>query len=122
MRAAELAGGISQLVVVCEKQQMNPEFGAKGNFANGQNGEFWRVLLTLGKFSFTYVHARTWQTGLLKAFRMGLPAKTGTKGAAKLYLAQRYPNVVLDGKFNADQQEGIRDAMCLALWARSTNL
>lgn len=119
---AQTAGGLDKVVVTYEKQQMNRYFGTKGNFANGQNGEFWRVLLTLSGFSFALTHARTWQTGLLKAFRMSLPEKADTKGAAQLFLAQRYPNIKLDGKFNATQREGIRDAMCLALWARSKNI
>ena len=47
-RAAEQAGGRENLVVVCERQLKNPLFGAKGNFANGRNGEFWRVLRWAG--------------------------------------------------------------------------
>lgn len=119
---ALLAGGLENVVVTYEKQQMNRYFGIKGNFANGQNGEFWRVLLTLSGFSFALTHARTWQTGLLKAFRMSLPEKADTKGAAKLFLAQRYPDIRLEEAFNTQQCEGIRDAMCLALWARSNNV
>ena len=110
------------MVAVVEKSQMNPKFGVKGNFSIGQNGEFWRVLLTVAGFAFTFVHARSWQAGLLKPFRGNLKGNPDTKRTAKLYLAQRYPALQLDGNYNAEQKEGIRDAACIALWARSQNI
>ena len=112
-RAADAAGGVSQLVVVCEQLTKNPLFGARGNFAQGRHAEFWRVLLTMSGYSFAWVSARIWQRDILRGI-----AGTDTKKMARLFLDQRFPEVKLEGRFNAEQREGIRDAMCIALWAR----
>jgi hypothetical protein len=119
--AAVLAGGVDRMVAICEKPQPNPGFGAASCMAIGACGEFWRVLLTLENFSFTWVHARTWQTTILKPFRGTLKGDHDTKEAARLYLRQRYPEVTLDG-FSKAKQEAIRDAMCIALWGRALNV
>lgn len=111
----EMSGGTSGIVVVYEQQKKNPVFGTKGNFANGRNGEFWRVLLTLSAIPFTWVDPNTWQRDVLK----GIPG-TDTKMMAKLFLDQRFPEVPL-ATYNKSKQEAIRDAMCIAVWARSQN-
>jgi hypothetical protein len=64
-RAAEAAGGPGELVVVCEESPKNPLFGAKGNYANGRHGEFWRVLLTVTGFSFAWISPRIWHGDVL---------------------------------------------------------
>ena len=111
--AAEQAGGRENLVVVCERQLKNPLFGAKGNFANGRNGEFWRVLLTLEGIPFCWVDPRTWQKQILQGI-----AGTDTKKMARLFLKQRYPGLKLEDQFGSATIEGVRDALCIALWAR----
>ena len=116
---ARQAGGSQHVVVAYEKPPMNPKWSFASGLAIGRDAEFWRVLLTIECIPFIQVHALTWQTGLLKAFRMSLPGKADPKAAARLYLAQRFPKVSLDGKYNATQCKGLRDAMCLACWARS---
>lgn len=113
---AQCAGGTEQLVVACEEPPINPRFGAKGNFANGRNGEFWRVLLALKGFSFAWVSSRIWQRDVLR----GILGRD-TKKMAKLFISQRFPAVTLNGGFTAPQKEAIRDAMCIALWARTNS-
>ena len=120
-RAAALAGGIDRMVVICEKPQPNTGFSAKSSMAIGACGEFWRVLLTLEGFSFTWVHARTWQTAILTPFRGNLKGEHDTKETARLYLTQRYPELKLEG-FSPAKQEAIRDAMCIALWGRALSV
>lgn len=106
------AGGTDEVVVAYEISKKNPLFGAKGNFANGRNGEFWRVLLTLMGVPFCPADPQAWQRLMLQ----GIPG-TDTKRKAALFIDQRFPRMDLSG-FNAEQREAIRDAMCIALWAR----
>lgn len=112
-RAAAAVGGPDQMVVVCEEPTKNPLFGAPGNFANGRNGEFWRVQLTLAGYAFSWVLARSWQRDIFRGIH-----GSDTKEMARLFIAQRYPSVPLDTINNAEKREAIRDAMCLALWGR----
>jgi hypothetical protein len=114
--AVERAGGRDHVLSLCERPQKNPLFGAKGNFANGRNGEFWRVLLGVLGIPFLVVEPRAWQ----KAIFLGIPG-TKPKRRAQLFVEQRYPHIDLSAFGNAETREGIRDAMCLALWARTTN-
>lgn len=113
-----LAGGNGEVMVVFEKQQLNPYFGAKTNSAGGRNAEFWRVLLALNGFEHATVHARTWQAGLLKQFRASLTPRPDTKKTAELFIMQRYPDLDLKSRFNVKQCEALMDAMCLALWVQ----
>ena len=113
-----LAGGNSEVMVVCEKQQLNPGFGAKTASAGGRNAEFWRVLTALMGLAHSTLHARTWQAGLLNVFRDSLTPRPDTKKTAELYIADRYPDLDLKSRYNAKQREAITDAMCLALWAQ----
>lgn len=112
-QVAARAGGRDRLVVVCEESPKDPRFGARGNYANGRSGEFWRVLLTLNGFSFAWVSARIWQRDILRGI-----VGSNTKEMARLFLAQRYPAQTLDEVRNAEKREAIRDAMCVAIWAR----
>lgn len=107
------AGGHQNLVVVFEHAKKNPIFGAKGNFANGRHTEFWRVLLTMAQIPFAWVDPNTWQAHVFRGI-----AGSDPKTKARLFIAQRFPGVTLDS-FKHPQAEAIRDAMCIALWARS---
>ncbi|MGH7968006.1 MAG: hypothetical protein ACREIC_04690 [Limisphaerales bacterium] len=40
-----MAGGPKHVVVAYERSRKNPMFGAKNNYVNGRNEEFWRVSL-----------------------------------------------------------------------------
>lgn len=106
------AGGIESVVIACEHQKMNPKFGTKGNFANGRNGEFWRVLLGLSRIPFVSVFPDTWQKDVLNGV-----SGDNAKERAKLYVAQRFPRVDLSS-YGEAKRLGIRDAMCIAMWAR----
>jgi hypothetical protein len=111
---AQRAGGLTNLVVVFEHAKKNPIFGAKGNFANGRHTEFWRVLLTFAGISFAWVDPNTWQADVFRGI-----AGADTKTKARLYIEQRYPAVKLEEFKSRSQLEGLRDAMCIATWARS---
>ena len=115
-RVALRSGGAGQVVVAYEKQKKNPLFGTKGNFSNGRHEEFWRVLLTLNELPFCVVDPNTWQNDVLN----GIPG-TDTKARARVYVGRRFPTVNLAAAFNAARQEAIRDAMCIAAWARSNS-
>ena len=99
-------------LVVFEQSPITPLFGAKNNFINGQNNEFWRVLLTLTGFPFCWVNPKVWQKHVFQGIR-----GSNTKAMAELVRKQRFPNLDLKG-FNASQREGINDALCIGLWAR----
>jgi hypothetical protein len=120
-RAAALAGGVERVVVLIEKAQPNPGFGAVSSMTIGACSEFWRVVLTLEGFAFSTVHARTWQKAILTPFRGNLKGDHDTKEAARLYVTQRYPKVTLH-EFGNAKQEAIRDAMCIALWGRALSV
>lgn len=115
--AVELAGGPENVMVVYERAKKNKLFGSKGNFLNGQNEEFWRVNLTRSRLAFCAVDPNTWQHDLL----VGTVIGDDTKAMAKVYLDQRYPIVRLEAQYNRARQEAIRDAMCVALWARGNH-
>ena len=111
---AQRAGGLPNLVVVFEHAKKNPLFGAKGNFANGRHTEFWRVLLSFAGIAFSWVDPNTWQADVFRGI-----AGADTKTKARLYLEQRFPAATL-AEFNGRSRlEGLRDAMCIAAWARS---
>ena len=80
------------------------------------NREFWRVLLGVLGIPFVIVEPRVWQ----KAIFLGISG-TKPKRRAQLFIEQRYPRIDLSAFGNAETREGIRDAMCLALWARTTS-
>ena len=103
-----------QTLVVVERGQVGRDFGAHNNFVNGQNHEFWRVVLSRSKIPFAWVNPKTWQ----KIIFRGLGG-TDTKAVAALACRQRFPELNLRG-YNRSQREGIHDAICIALWARQT--
>jgi hypothetical protein len=112
---SERAGGLENIVVVFEHAKKNPIFGAKGNFANGRHTEFWRVLLTFARIPFACVDPNTWQSHVFRGL-----AGTDTKTKARLYVEQRYPAAPLDQFKKRSDLEGVRDAMCIAAWARAS--
>ncbi len=102
------------VVVVFEQTPKNPLFGAKNNYTNGQNNEFWRVILTLHRGPFLWVDPIVWQRHIFASVR-----GTDTKAKAALVCEQRFPNF-RPGATNRAQNEGIIDGLCIALWARET--
>jgi hypothetical protein len=108
------AGGPDQVLAVCESFPIKPRLGAKGNFANGRLAEFWRIVLTLAQVSFLVVEPRTWQRQVFQ----GIPG-IKPKRLARLFIEQRFPQIDLGLFANDEARECIRDAMCLALWART---
>jgi hypothetical protein len=99
------------LLVVYEQCQPNPLFGARNNFTNGKNGEFWRLLLSMEEIPFRWVNPRQWQHWVFRGIR-----GKKTKVMADLVRRQRFPALSLAG-YNGDQMEGLNDAICIALWA-----
>ncbi len=107
------AGGAGHLLAACEMPPRKPRFGARGNFDSGRRVEFWRVLLGLTEVSCLAVEPRAWQRQIFR----GIPG-IKPRRLARLFLEQRYPRVDLRGFPGAEGQEAVRDAMCIALWAR----
>jgi hypothetical protein len=101
-----------QILAVCEQCQPNPLFGARNNFTNGKNGEFWRILLSLEGIPFHVVNPKQWQKPMFRGIR-----GSDTKAMADLVRHQRFPGLDLAG-FNKSQVEGINDALCIALCAK----
>ena len=104
-----------QAFVAYEQSRKNPKFGAIGNFINGKNGEFWRVVLAMGQFPHCSVNPQTWQRQMFAGVR-GLD----TKAMAALVVQQRFPTVDY-GDYNAEERRGVNDAILIALWARENN-
>lgn len=98
--------------IVYEQGQKQPIFGCKGNYANGQNNEFWRVFLTLKKYTFSPINPKMWQKHILANIR-----GDDTKAQAALVIQQRFPKLDLSS-LRKDQRMGVVDALCIALWAR----
>jgi hypothetical protein len=111
---AERAGGIDRLFVVYEGSRKNTAWGIKNSFANGQNNEFWRVLLTLGGFEFLSVDPKTWQAHCFKDIAAAKPKERALKFVQKNCSGLAW----LDSRTKAEQL-GIVDAMCIALWAKA---
>ena len=59
-----------QVLVACELSTKNPLFRTN-NYANGKNGEFWRVLLSMSDIPFVSVHPQTWQAQVFHGLRGG---------------------------------------------------
>jgi hypothetical protein len=104
-----------RVFTIFEQSPITPAFGAKNNYTNGKNNEFWRVLLSLEEIPFGWANARRWQKDLFVGIRGG-----DTKEMARLVVRQRFPKFDCGGLTDS-QQEGVDDAICLALWARETN-
>lgn len=102
-------------LVVFEQSQINPKFGARNNYQNGRNNEFWRVVLTSARIPYAWVNPRSWQKRVFEGVR-----GNDTKEMAALAVRRRFPNLDLSGYTKA-QREGICDAICIALWGRLTN-
>jgi hypothetical protein len=107
------ASGVSpqEVLAVYEQCQPNRIFGARNNFTNGKNGEFWRLLLTFEGIPFRWVNPQQWQRWIFRGIR-----GKDTKAMAHLVRRQRFPSVSLEA-FNTTEVEGINDAVCIALWA-----
>jgi len=101
--------------VAYEQSRKNPRFGAIGNFINGKNGEFWRVLLAMGQLPHCSVNPQTWQRQMFAGVR-GLD----TKAMAALVVRQRFPAIDY-GDYTAEERRGVNDAILIALWARENN-
>lgn len=101
-----------KLLTVFEQGPKSPEFGAKNNYTNGRNNEFWRVLLSIEQIPFGWVNPRRWQDDVFLGIR-----GDDTKQMAKLLVEQRFPRVTFP-KMTKTEEEGIMDAICIALWAR----
>jgi hypothetical protein len=104
-----------QVFVAFEQSRKNPLFGAVGNYVNGKNQEFWRVLLTLAELPFCSVNPQTWQKQLFQGVR-----GTDTKAMAAMVVQQRFPTVAYSG-YNAEKIRGVNDAILIALWAKENN-
>lgn len=103
-----------------EQAQINPLFGAKGNYAAGAGNEFWRIILTQARIPFISVRPQEWQKVILSQIRGKKKKRKDTKTAAAMIVRQRFPNLDLS-VYSASQIEGINDAICIALWAKLTN-
>ncbi len=100
------------VLVVFEQAQIAPRFGARNNYTNGKNNEFWRVLLSTAKIPFCWVNPKDWQRDVFRGIR-----GDDTKVMAELVCRQRFPDSDFRA-YNRSQREGIHDALCIALWAR----
>lgn len=105
---------IRNLLVVYEQSPITPLFGAKNNFVNGQNNEFWRVTLALLKLPHIWVNPKVWQKHVFSGIR-----GDDTKVKAEIARRRRFPQFSTAG-YTRSQIEGINDAVCIALWARET--
>ena len=103
-----------RVVAVYEQMPITPLFGAKNNYINGQNNEFWRVLITLEKVPHLAVNPQKWQKHVFKGVR-----GSNTKAKAEFVRKQRFPRFQPNG-FSKSELEGINDALCIALWARES--
>ncbi len=99
------------ILAVFEQCQPNPKFGARNNFTNGKNGEFWRLLLSLEGIPFRPVNPQQWQKWIFRGIR-----GDDTKAMANLVRLQRFPKLDFT-RYNRTQVEGVNDAICIALWA-----
>lgn len=102
----------NQAWAVFEQGQIAPKFGARNNYTNGKNNEFWRVLFTLAQIPFSWVNPRVCQEEIFRGIR-----GDNTKVMADLVRRQRFPELNLN-PYNLSQREGINDAIGIALWAR----
>jgi len=101
-----------KVLVVYEQAQVMQKAGARNNFTNGKNGEFWRVLLTLEQIPFMWVNPKDWQKQMFRGVR-----GDDTKVMAALVRRQLFPE--FDGSgHNRSQMEGINDAILIAACAR----
>ena len=105
---------LENVLAVFEQSSIVPKFGAKNNYLNGQNNEFWRVLLFSNKVPFAWVNAQEWQKHIFAGIR-----GTNTAAKAELVRRQRFPNYNVSG-LKKSEIEGVNDALCIALWARET--
>jgi hypothetical protein len=101
-----------KILAIFEQSPITPLFGAKNNYVNGRNNEFWRVLLTMEKVPFTWVNPRRWQKDVFRGIR-----GRDTKEMARLVVEQRFPTFRCND-LNKSQTEGVMDAICIAIWAR----
>jgi hypothetical protein len=106
-------GGASGLVAAYEQSRKNTKFGAKNNFVNGRNEEFWRVLLGAQTIRCCSVDPKTWQCACFKGIKPGR-----TKDRAREYIRRRCPKTDWLDCFNKAPREAIVDAMCIAIWCR----
>jgi hypothetical protein len=115
---AEDVGGVGNLIVAYEASRKNDMFGARNNYVNGRNEEFWRVAFSLLKVhQHTAVDPKTWQSVCLKGIPAGEP-----KARARQYIGQCCPEAVWLEEMNKAPREAFVDAMCVALWCRNLHL
>lgn len=118
---AEAAGGMDRVFVVYERSHQNDMFGAKNSFTNGQNDEFWRVLLTLGGFGFVSVDHKTWQAYCFKGVA-GPKSKAKPKTKARRFARRNVRDLAWLKSHNKAERLGIIDAMCIGFWAQHVGL
>jgi hypothetical protein len=114
---ATRAGGRHRLFVVYEQSRKNNGWGTNNSFANGQNNEFWRVLLTLEKFQFDCVDPLTWQALCHKGIKRGTSKQKSLK-----YVRAHCPDLKWLKKYNKAERLGIVDAMCIAFWSSAVKI
>lgn len=114
LRKMLAAAGVPKhrVLALYEQCQPNPLFGARNNFSNGKNGEFWRILLMLEGVPSRVINPCHWQKPMFRGIR-----GKDTKAMADCVRRQRFPNLDLSG-FNKSEIEGMNDAICIALCAR----
>lgn len=110
---AEMAGGVSRLVVVYEAFRKSNDWGTKNIFTCGRHDEFWRVLLNDHGFRFKSVDPKTWQAHCFRGLGKGKP-----KPKALRFVQNNCPNHEWLYAYPKSERHGIVDAMCIALWAR----
>lgn len=102
----------TDVLVAYEQMTKQPLFGANGNFANGRNNEFWRVLLSMESLPFLAVRPQVWQREIFA----GMSGRD-TKAKARLVVDQRFPHLDLRD-FTKSQAGGVIDALCISEWVR----
>ena len=103
-------------VVVQEAAQLNPQFGAKGNYRNGDSHgrtatavELW-VRSSKGRHHL--IDPAQWQRPILRQIR---GAGLNTKGASIEFCRRMWPDAGIE-------KDGHADALCLAEWGRRMTL
>lgn len=98
-----------------EPSRKNPRFGTGGNFVNGKNGGFWRVLLPMAEVPCCAVNPQTWPRPMFAGVRGPAP-----KAMAAGVVPQRFPGITYEN-YTAEQIPGVNDAVLIALWARENH-
>lgn len=102
----------TQVLVALEKVNANPVRGAKACFTFGENFGGWQALLQVFNIPYILVPPPRWQKELLGTFPKG-----ESKKRAYSFATKRWPSMNLLVK-----QDGVIDALCIALYARKEHL